>query len=99
MTAFRAKNGFWLFTTVLAAAALAGGSAASAIAATPLAATTTAAAATTAAAPAETKKLTTTVGKGDCKGQPTFSSEETLGYFIWNDDTGWHIRWTNKKKK
>jgi hypothetical protein len=36
--------------------------------------------------------------KKDWRGQPEITSGESNGYFIWSDDSGWHIRWTAKGK-
>lgn len=32
------------------------------------------------------------------KGRPEFSAGEAKGYFIWQDDDGWHMRWTTHGK-
>jgi hypothetical protein len=31
------------------------------------------------------------------RGKPAFAPGESSGYFIWNDDEGWHVRWTIRK--
>lgn len=33
------------------------------------------------------------------KGRPDFEAGEAIGYFIWQDDNGWHARWTTKGEK
>jgi hypothetical protein len=33
------------------------------------------------------------------KGRPSFDVGETLGYFVWQDDQGWHVRWTTRGAK
>jgi hypothetical protein len=33
------------------------------------------------------------------KGRPTFNSDQFLGYFLWKQSDGFHLRWTTKKKK
>lgn len=44
--------------------------------------------------------LTTAPAKNDpWDGKPSFEAGESKGYFIWNDDEGWHVRWTTKNKK
>ena len=30
------------------------------------------------------------------RGRPDFAAGETRGYFVWQDDEGWHVRWTTK---
>src|SRR5262245_13156997 len=32
------------------------------------------------------------------KGKPEFTAGENKGYYIWQDDDGWHLRWTTKGK-
>jgi hypothetical protein len=33
------------------------------------------------------------------KGDPKVDFAPAQGYFIWQDDNGWHVRWTTKGKK
>lgn len=33
------------------------------------------------------------------RGRPAFTAGQAKGYFIWNDDHGWHVRWTTKGSK
>jgi hypothetical protein len=35
----------------------------------------------------------------DWQGRPDFEQGESLGYFVWRDDDGWHVRWTTKGKR
>jgi hypothetical protein len=30
------------------------------------------------------------------EGRPTFAEDTELGYFVWRDEDGWHLRWTTK---
>ena len=31
--------------------------------------------------------------------KPAFAPGESSGYFVWNDDDGWHVRWTTQRGK
>ncbi len=33
------------------------------------------------------------------EGRPDFVPGDARGYFIWNDDNGWHVRWTTKGER
>jgi hypothetical protein len=33
------------------------------------------------------------------QGRPDFTKGEALGYFVWRDAEGWHVRWTTKGKR
>ena len=30
------------------------------------------------------------------EGRPTFAEDTELGYYVWRDEDGWHLRWTTK---
>ncbi|OGC13706.1 hypothetical protein A3D23_03210 [candidate division WOR-1 bacterium RIFCSPHIGHO2_02_FULL_53_26] len=32
-------------------------------------------------------------------GRPTYQTGNELGYFIWQDETGWHVRWNGEEGK
>ena len=35
----------------------------------------------------------------DTKGRPKFESEQLIGYYLWKQSDGFHLRWTTKKGK
>ena len=35
----------------------------------------------------------------ELKGRPKFESDQFLGYILWKQSDGFHLRWTTKKAK
>lgn len=50
------------------------------------------------AIPALALAKTYTVGAGQVRGQPTIDEGKVLGYFIWVDKAGFHLRWSTDGK-